>query len=418
MPPRPSSPAHPSGSTARSTSRSCGGSSAPPSATACSAACACACPGWARSTPATNTSARPTARSAPSPSPTASPTSRSTASRSAGSAPSICTRCSICSSTSATAGSSARGSSSGTPSSREGVNLIEVRPAVARFLGPDKLLVGMNYVYMQIPTVPGGALTDRVRARAIRAFYADYAVYRQLLLPDPSTWELRRRPTRGLHFYGGYAMDDEAYGVRVAYRRDAYGGISLRGLGAFDFTFQGTVLASDTTEDRRGPGGGHRARARRGPGHPPRPAHLRPALPDPRRGGDPRRAQDAAGRPQPGRFRCAPTSPTRGPTPSTTSAGGPSCGASSSAPVCAAPTSCSRQATRRSGSTGSPGSSTWVGSSCAWAGVGCDARPADRPVALAATPACAGRAASARPPGLPRPPTRWRWGPAATRPRC
>ena len=90
----------------------------------------------------------------------------------------------------------------------------------------------MNYVYMDIPTVPGGPLADRVRARAIRAFYADYAIYRQLLLPDPSTWELRRTPTRGLHLYGGYAMDDEAFGVRVVYRRDAYGGVSLRGVGA------------------------------------------------------------------------------------------------------------------------------------------------------------------------------------------
>lgn len=133
----------------------------------------------------------------------------------------------------------------------EGVNLLELRPAVSRFLGPDKLTVGMNYIYMQIPTVPGGPLADRVRARAIRAVYADYAVYRQLLLPDPSTWEIKRRATRGLHFYGGHAMDDEAFGVRVAYRRDSYGGISLRGAGAFDFTVQGTLFASDTTEDKR-----------------------------------------------------------------------------------------------------------------------------------------------------------------------
>jgi hypothetical protein len=142
------------------------------------------------------------------------------------------------------------------PDLQEGVNLVEVRPAVARFIGPDKLTVGMNYVYMDIPTVPGGAVQDRVRARAIRAFYADYAVYRQLLLPDPDTWELRRMPTRGLHFYAGYAMDDEAYGVRMVYRRDTYGGISLRGIGAFDFTLQGTLLASDSTEDRRNLMGG------------------------------------------------------------------------------------------------------------------------------------------------------------------
>lgn len=133
----------------------------------------------------------------------------------------------------------------------EGVNLFEARPAVSRFLGPDKLTVGMNYIYMQIPTVPGGPLADRVRARAIRAFYFDYAIYRQLLLPDLTTRELRRRPTRGLHLYGGYAMDDEAFGVRVVYRRDAYGGVSLRGLGRFDLTLQGTVLGSDTVEEIR-----------------------------------------------------------------------------------------------------------------------------------------------------------------------
>jgi hypothetical protein len=140
------------------------------------------------------------------------------------------------------------------PTLTESVNMLEARPAISRFLGPDKLTVGLNYVFMDIPTVPGGPLADRVRARAIRAFYAEYAIYRQLLLPDPETWEIRRTPTRGLHLYGGYAMDDEAFGVRVVYRRDSYAGVSLRGVGAFDVTVQGTLLASDTTEDRRGAG--------------------------------------------------------------------------------------------------------------------------------------------------------------------
>jgi hypothetical protein len=134
---------------------------------------------------------------------------------------------------------------------RENINLFEAHPAVSRFLGPDKLTVGMNYVYMQIPTIPGGKLEDRVRARAIRAFYFDYAIYRQLLLPDWDTRELHRTPTRGLHLYGGHAMDDEAFGVRVVYRRDTYGGVSLRGIGRFDVTLQGTLLASDTVEDSR-----------------------------------------------------------------------------------------------------------------------------------------------------------------------
>jgi hypothetical protein len=137
------------------------------------------------------------------------------------------------------------------PELKEGVNLFEAHPVLSRFLGPDKLTAGVNYVYMQIPTIPGGKIEDRVRARAIRAFYADYAIYRQLLLPDAATRELHRTATRGLHLYAGYAMDDEAFGVRVVYRRDAYGGVSLRGLGRFDLTVQGTVLSSDTVEDRR-----------------------------------------------------------------------------------------------------------------------------------------------------------------------
>jgi hypothetical protein len=137
---------------------------------------------------------------------------------------------------------------------REAINLFEAHPAVSRFLGPDKLTLGMNYVYMQIPTIPGGKVEDRVRARSIRALYADYAIYRQLLLPDWDTRELRRTPTRGLHLYGGYAMDDEAFGVRVVSRRDAYGGVSLRGVGRFDVTVQGTLLSSDTTEDSRDAG--------------------------------------------------------------------------------------------------------------------------------------------------------------------
>jgi hypothetical protein len=136
---------------------------------------------------------------------------------------------------------------------REGINLFEAHPVLARFFGPDKATLGMNYVYMQIPVVPGGPLADRVRARAITAVYVDYAIYRQLLLPDLSTWEVERTPTRGLHLYGGYAVDNEVFGVREAFHRDLYAGVSLRGVRGFDVTLQGTQLSGDTTEDRRNP---------------------------------------------------------------------------------------------------------------------------------------------------------------------
>jgi hypothetical protein len=145
------------------------------------------------------------------------------------------------------------------PDRREAINLFEARPALARFIGPDKLVVGMNFVFMDIPIVPGGLLEDRVRARSIRAFYADYALYRPLLLPQLPSWSLRRTFTRGWHFFGGYVFDDEAYGVRMVERRTAYAGSTLRGVGGFDFTLQGTLFDAQTTFPSREPGVSGRA---------------------------------------------------------------------------------------------------------------------------------------------------------------
>src|SRR5262249_10175878 len=70
------------------------------------------------------------------------------------------------------------------------------------------------------------------------------------------TLQLRRVLTRGWHFYGGYVLDDEAFGVRVVERRDAYAGTSLRGVGRFDFTLQGSMFRSETSFARATPGGG------------------------------------------------------------------------------------------------------------------------------------------------------------------
>jgi hypothetical protein len=141
------------------------------------------------------------------------------------------------------------------PELREGINLFEARPALARFIGPDKLLVGANLIFMDIPVTPGGLVEDRVRGRSIRAFYADYALYRPLLLPQLPSLRLRRMLTRGWHFFGGYVLDDEVYGVRVVERRTAYLGSNLQGVGGFDVALQGTLFKGDTTYPVRGAGG-------------------------------------------------------------------------------------------------------------------------------------------------------------------
>jgi len=137
------------------------------------------------------------------------------------------------------------------PDLRETVNVYEVRPALSRFVGPDKLTVGSTIVVMDIPIVPGGLIEDRLRQRQIRALYVDYAIYRPLLLPQLPTLQLRRRLTRGWHWYGGYVWDDEAFGVRAVRRRDGYAGTSLKGLGDFDITVQASTFSTETTTARR-----------------------------------------------------------------------------------------------------------------------------------------------------------------------
>jgi hypothetical protein len=136
------------------------------------------------------------------------------------------------------------------PNEWEHIDMVEVKPALSRFLGPDKLTVGANFVYMAIPDIVGGEIDQRKRGRAITAFYFDYAVFRPLLLPSVSGGgvHVHRRSTRGWHFFGGAAFDNEVYGTRLVQRRDYYGGTSLMGIGRWDLTLQGTVFQSGVTD--------------------------------------------------------------------------------------------------------------------------------------------------------------------------
>jgi hypothetical protein len=139
------------------------------------------------------------------------------------------------------------------PDQWEHFALYEVKPALSRFIGPDKLTVGTNFVYMDMPDIAFGEIDQRKRGRAITAFYFDYALYRPLLLPSVSSGgvHMHRRYTRGFHFYGGAAFDNEVYGTRLVERRDYYGGTSLMGMGPWDLTLQGTVYQSGVI-DRQG----------------------------------------------------------------------------------------------------------------------------------------------------------------------
>jgi hypothetical protein len=136
------------------------------------------------------------------------------------------------------------------PTQWEHINLFEAKPVLSRFVGPDKVTAGMNFVYMDMPDIVGGEIDQRKRGRAITAFYFDYAIYRPLLLPSISGGgvHLHRRSTRGWHFFGGAAFDNEVYGTRLVQRRDYYGGTSLLGMGRWDVTLQETVFQSGVTD--------------------------------------------------------------------------------------------------------------------------------------------------------------------------
>jgi hypothetical protein len=136
------------------------------------------------------------------------------------------------------------------PNQWEHIDVFEAKPAVSRFIGPDKLTAGTNFVYMNMPDIVGGEIDQRKRGRAITAFYVDYAIYRPLLLPSLSAGGLHwhRRSTRGWHFFGGAAFDNEVYGTRLVQKRDYYGGTSLQGIGRWDLTLQGTVFQSGVTD--------------------------------------------------------------------------------------------------------------------------------------------------------------------------
>ncbi len=124
----------------------------------------------------------------------------------------------------------------------------EVTPTISRFIGPDKLSLRGAYVYMGIPDVMGGAPYEQARGQTIRALHLEYAMYRPVRLPSLAGGELNfdRRYTRGWHWYAGVAEDSQVYGLRQVRMRDHYVGTSLKGLGAYDVSLQGTVYTAKT----------------------------------------------------------------------------------------------------------------------------------------------------------------------------
>jgi len=134
------------------------------------------------------------------------------------------------------------------PEQEQSFFTFETTPTISRFIGPDKLSLRGAYVFMAIPDLAGGMEYERRRGQTIRAVHLEYAMYRPVLLPrlDRGSFRLERRYTRGWHFFGGVAEDSQIYGLRQVVGRDYYLGTSLKGLGAYDVSVQGTAYSGGT----------------------------------------------------------------------------------------------------------------------------------------------------------------------------
>ena len=122
------------------------------------------------------------------------------------------------------------------PEQAQDFHMLELRPAVARFLGPDKLSLAATYAVMAIPDVTSGVLAERARGRTIASLDVDYAMNRLSL--RPFEWP-------ALRAFAGIAQDDETFGTRRVRRRDVYLGLGASGLRRWDLTGEVAVFSGE-----------------------------------------------------------------------------------------------------------------------------------------------------------------------------
>lgn len=131
------------------------------------------------------------------------------------------------------------------PGNKERVDQFEATAAASRFVGPDKAVLEAVYVRQNIhPDLPNPPR----RNRQIIAATFTYQLFRPL--PFLETVYGQRFETRGLHLFGGAALDKERFGTVEIQKRDFFVGSSLRGLGRLDFTLQPSFFKAQVTNDK------------------------------------------------------------------------------------------------------------------------------------------------------------------------
>jgi hypothetical protein len=118
---------------------------------------------------------------------------------------------------------------------------------LARNLGPDKILLDVTWAHQDI----NGEPSRLTRGRDFEGLTLTYQIYRPLRLLRRSldTTYTRVFETRGIDLYGGILNDRETFidpdpaRNAIDHRRDVFVGVSAKGLGRFDITFQPTFYS-------------------------------------------------------------------------------------------------------------------------------------------------------------------------------
>lgn len=125
----------------------------------------------------------------------------------------------------------------------------QAKPAISRFIGPDKLTLEGTVAYFNLEDYPGGVPDQALREKLIRSAQVTYSIYRPLRLYEFSRGRPipYRTPTRGLSFYAGAAQDFETYGTRRVRTEDFYGGVRFGTPIDWELNLQGGYLKSLTS---------------------------------------------------------------------------------------------------------------------------------------------------------------------------
>jgi hypothetical protein len=138
----------------------------------------------------------------------------------------------------------------GAPGAHENIPQLDLKAAVARFVGPDKANLELTYSHQWIqPAVP--AYPNR--PREFLGATVNYQIFRDVPILHAFSSYDNRFATRGLELFGGFLLDNEAYFSIIKAnntfpkRRDYFAGSSLKGMlaGRLDLTLRPTWFTSN-----------------------------------------------------------------------------------------------------------------------------------------------------------------------------